>query len=455
MNDAGNFPGNSARFYGLPSVESSPSFGVPSEPIIRYGTTDDIYGDFALNSAATMTVNPALNLQIEVTEQFPPNQKLQVGWIVEMYGGNQRATSQTSIELKTQQNLLVQFISGQTGRTFRVGQTIQLRLNTDNSKFLLATIKTFVPSLGQMTVDVIATQGVGTYPQTGAQSWLISVFESNSQSSDYMLARITDIIYPTGAGQPILMTFQAFQAYGLGTYSEWLILPQWSRAFNLVRNLNHSAYDASIGPSLEMDPPYNAAAMFIPFSGTQTVTDVVTSNTPYNQSGYKEVAAKGFTRVYEDEYEVHRPYIGRTVTANGYILTEVVTTVTTYDQYLTPTSVTTTDTSQSGISRSHTFSEADYVPNDQPGVKYIAGQPAVYSNGELVAAPTPSYYLRSDQTSGSLTYIESEYERIYQNFEFGDPPVNYILQTYSKTTGRSVFVTGYDKPSPEGFFYPA
>jgi hypothetical protein len=455
MIDVGNSPGNSARFYGLPSVESSPSFGLPSEPIIRYGTTDDAYGDFILNSTATMTINPALNLQIEVTEQFPPNQKLQVGWIVEMYGGNQRATSQTSIEIKTQDDLLVQFIAGQTGRAFRVGQTIQLRLNTDTSKFMLATIKTFIPSVGQMTIDVFATQGVGTYPQTGAQSWLISVFGSNGQSSDYMLARITDIIYPTGAGQPILMTFHAFQAYGLGTYAEWLIFPQWQRAFNLVRNLNQSAYDASLGPSLAMEPPYYAAANFVPFAGTQTVTNVVTSNTPYNQSGYTQIAAKGATQVFEDEYEAHRPYIGRTVTANGYIQTVVVTTVTTYSQDLTPTSVTTTDISQSSLSRSHTFSEADYVPNDEPGVKYIAGQPAVYSNGELVSAPTPSRYFRQDQTSGSITYIESEYERIYQNFEFGDPPVNYILQTLDKTTGKSLFITGYDKPSPEGFFYPA
>ena len=156
MNDSGNFPGGSARFYGLNSVESSPSFGIRSLPIIPYGTTGGAEGGFFLRSSANMTINPALNLQIEVTEPFPPSQKLQVGWIVEMYGGNQRANSLTSIQLKTQENLFVQFEAGQTGRTFRVGQTIQLTLNTDSSKYMLATIKSFNPSLGQMTIDVFA-----------------------------------------------------------------------------------------------------------------------------------------------------------------------------------------------------------------------------------------------------------------------------------------------------------
>lgn len=453
MNDSGNFPGGSARFYGLNSVESSPSFGIVSLPIIPYGATSDTEGGFFLRSSASMTINPALNLQIEVTEPFSPSQKLQVGWIVEMYGGNQRANSRTSIELKTQENLFVQFVAGQTGRTFRVGQTIQLTLNTDSRKYMLATIKSFNPSLGQLTIDVFAHEGEGTYPQTGAQNWVITVFEVTTKSSDYMLARISDIIYPTTSGQPILLTFQSYQAFGQGTYTEWDIFPQWELAYNFVRNLNHSAYDASVGPSLGIDPPY-AAASFVPFAGNQTVTNVVTSNTPYLQTGYTQVDASGRTVVYEDEHEVHRPYMGRTVTANGYMETIIVTTTTTYDQFLNPTSVTTTETSQSPLSRSHTFSASDYVPDDQPGVKYFAGSPAVYANGVLVSMPTPSYYVRNDQGSGSISYKSTEYERVYQDFPFGDPPVDYLLQTLDRTVGKAVFVTGYDKPNPEGFFYP-
>lgn len=443
MIDAGNFAGGSGRFYGLPSVESTPPAGLESEPIIRYGISDDVYGGHILASSATLTIQSNLSQQIVVTEPFSPNQKFENGWVIVMYGGNQRANSATTIELKSQPSLFIQFLSGQNDRTFRVGQTLKIAYQADQAKYMLGTVLSFVPAVGQIVVDVFYHDGGGTF-----DNWTISVYENDAISTDYMLARITSISYPTVGGQPILMTFQSYQAYGEGTFSTWSIGPQWNRAYNFVRNLDHSAYDASIGSAP------NPGATFFPFGGDTTVTNVVTSNTPFLKSGYTQIVSQGNTVVYEDEYEVHRPYLDRNVRAVGYMETVTVTTVTTYDQYLNPTSVTTTNIDQAPISRSHTFTDADYVAFDQPGVKFFAGNPAVYSNGELVAAPTPSYYVRNDQTDGSISYYGNQYEQRFQTFEFGDPPVEYILEVFNETIGKAPIITGYERPNPEGFFYP-
>jgi len=453
MIDSGNFAPNSGRFYGLQSVAPTEFTGPGSYPIMYYGNAAyDV--DFSATSTAEMTINPDLPLMIEVNTASSPY-RVQEGWIVEIYGGNQRASSNTVIEMKAQLDKVIQFQVGQTGRTFRAGQTVSLKLSVNTAINLIGTIKSFNAVIGQMVIDIVSTNGSGSYPEANFGTWLIEVNGMTGPSVDYMLAMVIGVNNPTSFGQPTNLTFQSYQAFGQGTYSQWTIGPQWERAHNFIRNPTHSAYFACVGPSTSLNPegPDYSAAVFLPYGGETTRVNVVTTDTQLQKSGYEEITSKGATIVYEDEHDINRPYVGRTVTINMEMLTVTETTVITYDEFLNPTPVTTVVTSVSALNPSHTFAEQDFVPYNQPGVKYFAGNPAVYSGGQLVSAPTPSRYVRDDQASGSITYKGTEYEYLYQKFTFGDPPEEYILPVFIQNIGRGPQgKTQTSRPSPENFF---
>lgn len=448
MINSGNFPGNSARYYGLQTVPSSPVSGPASEPIIANGTEGP--GSYFWKSTASFSISSPQSLRVAVEPGVFGTLDLPIGWIVDMRGGDQVARSLTVIELIAQNNKTIQFVSGETDKTFRVGQVVDIVLNVDASKNMKAVVKSFVQATGTMIVDIIATNGTGSYPQPStAQQWRITV-DPSAVSGDYMLARVANFETPVSPGDPYYLTFDSYQAYGSGTYAKWTIAPQWNRAYNFVRNLNYSAYDASIGPG----PTTNPSARFDPYVGQTTSVNVVTSDTDFLQSGYTQITSKGLTTVYEDEYDINRPYVGKAITRKFKMQTVTDTTTITYDSFLNPTPVTTIVTTESPISATHTFTESDFVYNDSPGVKYFAGNPAVYSNGVLVSAPTPSVYINDQQSDGSIEYKSTQYERIFQEFTFGDPPEVFILPVFLQTIGKAIIESEQDtKPSPDWFYY--
>jgi hypothetical protein len=448
MSTVGSFPGNSARYYGLQTKPSNPAFGTASLPIITYGSDSN----YLWKSAETITITSTQAARIIVTPEIGAG-NIPIGWIIDMRGGDQIARSLTVIELKSQENLTIQFLAGETDKTFRVGQTVDIALNIDRSKNMKAFIKTFIQATGTIIVDIISHNGSGTYPQPStAQQWVISVAEDSLISGDYMLARVTNFEIPSVGGQPYYLTFQAYQSYGLGTYSKWTITPQWERSYNFIRNENFAAYDASIGPS---DQP-NPGASFGPLSGDTTVTNIVTSDTPLNKSGYTQVVARGATVVYEDEHEIQRPYLNRQITYKLKFFTATETVNISYDAMLNPTVIRDETYDESPVSFSHTFSDLDFIFNDQPGVKYFPGNQAIYSNGELVSAPSPGRYVNNNQTDGSSSYVSYRYAKTFGEFEDPTtiPPTPVILPVTEFYESKGYVGADQDTtPNPEWFYY--
>lgn len=449
MNTVTDFPGNSGRYYGLQTVEPTP--GQTDDPIIGYGTLGS--GSYLWGSSDTLTIISNQAARIIIDPLVFPAEDIPIGWIIDMRGGDQVARSLTSIELKSQENLSIQFVVGETAKTFRVGQVVNIFLNLDRSKNMTALVKNFIQSSGLLVVDVISHNGEGTYPQPAtAQQWLITVDPDFQISGDYMLARVTNFETPSAPGQPYYLTFQAYQSFGSGTYNKWTIGPQWSRAYNFVRNPTHAAYDASIGPQDE----HNPAAAFYPYTGKTTTVNVVTNDTPLLKSGYTQVDSNGRTLVYEDEFEINRPYLRRQITVNMNFYTATYTVNVTYDEMLNPTYVYDENVTDSPVSSSHTFSDADFILDNQPGVKYFAGSPAVYSNGELVSPPSPAYYLNDEQADGSTSYLSYQYSRVYGRFldRSVEPPAEVILIVSSEDIYKGyIGPQEISRPNPDWFYY--
>lgn len=431
------------RFYGLQSILSVPDEPPKNRPIIIYGQFTS--GPFTFKSTEQFTISTNLTRNIILNPITFEGNNLEVGWIVYIYGGNQRATSRTEIELKIQEGLSITI---QTNRSFKTDQTVSLVLRSDSNKNMQGVVKSYNNQTGVMVLDIFSFNGTGTYPVGPIDLWDVTVSGSESISTDYMLARVNSVDLTTDPDHPII-NVTSYQAYGSGTYSDWTIFPQWNRAFNYVRNENLSAYEASVGPSEEPHP----GAVFDAFSGDSTSQFVDTSNPPLVISNYTEKTVKGAAIVVEDEYETSRPYLKRKVRSSRTLETIISTTTITYDSQGEPTSVTVTEESSSPLDRDYTFSDADFNPADT--ANYTPGAGAFYANGELLGFPTPSRYTRSNLEEGSLTYISRDfYQQNQQYYPDGpeEPPAYrpVLIRTITKGIGGG---TTLAKPQSDWFFW--
>jgi hypothetical protein len=269
-----------------------------------------------------------------------------------------------------------------------------------------------------------------------------------------MLARVSSVNV-TNPTNPVV-TFQAYQSSGEGTYQFWNISPQWENARNYIRNENRVAFDASLGPS-KNEYLGDLGAMFEAAQGDVTTEDFNTSFPPTNYSGYTETTAKGRIFVIEDEYMAHRPYVGRTVSYKINKATSVQTTTITYDSIGNPTYVTVNSEESEPLTFSYTFTNDDFKKT--PPEKYTPGSPASYSDGEIVSYPTPSRYVQTDVGAGTIGPYKS-YEYAYTSAAFTNPedpsgpPIYRVIQIV--LTNRSLVpVDIASKPTPQGFFWPA
>lgn len=435
------------RFYGLQSIPSVPFEPPKGRSIIQYGQTSGLY---SFKSTEEFTISKNLTRDITLDPISSEVNELEEGWIVYIYGGNQTATSRTEIELKIQQALSIMI---QVDRTFRADQIISLVLRSDSKKNMQGFVKSYNDQTGQMVVDITSFNGEGTYPIGPIDFWDITISDNKAISMDYMLARINSVDFITDPSHPVI-SVTAYEAGGEGTYDNWTIFPQWNKAINYVRNLNHSAYEASTGPSENGLDGGFFGATFLPFQGESTSEFHNTSSPPFVISYYTEVSRKGAVAVMEDEYEISRPYLKRQVTSDNIMETTTVTTTITYDSQGEPTYNTVTQNDESSLARNYTFSDADFNPADLPN--YTPGAGAFYANGELVAFPTPSKYSRNDLGAGSITYVSYDFYQLNEEYFPDGPeaPPSYrpvLIKTISKGIGGSTF--GSEKPQPDWFFW--
>ena len=436
------------KFYGLQSIPPDP-FELPEgRPIIQYGQFTS--GVYTFKSTDQFTIDETLTRSIELNPIIFEGYNLEEGWIVYIYGGKQRGTSRTEIELTIQEGLN---ILTQTGLTFRTDQIVSLVLRSDSEKNMIGVVRSYNAETGLMILDVTSFEGTGTYPVGPIDFWDVTVFGNTAISTDYMLARVNSVDLTTDPFHPII-NVTAYEAHGQGTYEDWTIYPQWNRALNYVRNLNHSAYEASYGPSTYGIDGSSFGALFLPFEGESTSQFYDTSNPPLVRSYYTEITAKGAVIVMEDEYEISRPYLKRQVTSDSFMDKSTVTTTITYDSQGEPTYNTVTEEEQTPLNRNYTFTDQDFVPTDVD--HYTPGNPAFYANGELVAYPTPGKYERGDLNAGSITYVSSDYYQLNEEYfpdgpEFPPAYRPILIKTITQNLGGSLY--GSQKPQPDWFFW--
>lgn len=461
MIDSGSNPaclrrGRHYRFQTIPSEVTTPP---GSEPIIQYGNVQSSFYDSV--SDDTLPIDPELVSSINVTALNPENNPygVKVGWIVYLFGGLQKGISRTQIEVKTQKGLsiLVETLMPDADLTYRIGQVVTIKLSTDTSKSMTATIKAFDNETGTMVVDVTTANGEGTYPALPFGYWMVDVVGilPRGTSVDWMLARVSSV--DLSNPESPLISFASYQSSGFGTYSKWYLVVQWEYARNFIRNENRAAFDASIGQPDQNDPGAKSAEAFLnPGGGNVTSESHDTSNLPLVISGYTETTLQGLIVVVEDEYMAHRPYLDRKIEARAYIETVVETTTVTYDSMGNPTYNTVSSVENESKSYDYTFTDNDFK-KEPPGGNYIPGNPAFYVNGELVAFPTPSKYVQMDASTGSVTFKSNEYYRLrepYPNPDDPDGPPLYrdiLLITTYRVLGAEAPT---QKPTPESFFWP-
>jgi hypothetical protein len=297
-------------------------------------------------------------------------------------------------------------------------------------------------SLDSITVGTTTTQEihVSTFAAPGDPKfkvgWIVYLWAGLQGSPNYMLARIT--AYDDADPEDVKMTFEAYQAAGSGTFDYWTIVPQFENAYNYIQNTNYSGFDVSNRSIYS-----TSGRAFFDWPKYGTTTNVVETDTNLLKAGYSLYEYKGEVTVYEDEYDINRPYIGKT-TGSSQTLTTT-TTTTTYDYFTDPPTVTTETTSTTEKkSYSHTFGAEDFDP-DAP--EYVAGGPAVYADGVLVSWPNSSHMTKKTAKLGEFKTIE--YIHSYQSTP-GNPGVYRptVFIDISRTLSDIVF----DPTTPSDFF---
>jgi hypothetical protein len=232
-------------------------------------------------------------------------------------------------------------------------------------------------------------------------------------------------------------SFQAYEAMGEGTYSNWDIATQWNNAENYIQNPVYSAKEIAsrfYSPvTAEFEWPY----------GTEIET-VIVSDTNLYKAGYTDVYYGGRTRVMEDENDINRPYVGVTTSYSRELTTT--TTVTTWNYAVTPPEdITTITVDKTSVTHSHTYSEGSFSVTDEG---YQPGSPAIYEDGNLVSFPTPSVCLKTIDSLGS--YQLNRYDNYFEEYAPGlyRPTTSTVVQ---KQLGG--FKEGYPI-SPASFFHP-
>lgn len=451
MIDSGRVPAclRGGRYYGFQSVPSVATTTPEKDPIIAYGYSSVFY---LSSSSDILTIDENLSSSINVSPLTSPY-KLKPGWIVYLFGGNQRGKTRSEITVETQKDLA---ITVEANLTFRVGQSVTIVLSTDNSQSMVAVITSFDPATGAMVVDVTSATGSGTYPILPYGYWAVDVVgllpRIGATSLDWMLARISSVDV-TDPANPVV-SFDAYQSSGSGTYESWSIVVQWEYAQNFIRNDNRVAFDASIGPNTN-EWLGELGAVFIPAGGDATTEIVDTSEPPLINSGYTQRTVKGYVEVIEDQYMTHRPYIGRTVKSKIIKGTTIDTTTITYDPAppYEPTYVTVRSEESETLEYSYTFTNADF--NKTPP-HYQAGNSAYYADGEIVFFPSPGRYGR-DVDDGSIVYKSFEHKYTSEAYPNPDdpsgPPLYRLIEIIDirRDIGSGV-IPG--KPTPQSFFWP-
>jgi hypothetical protein len=292
-------------------------------------------------------------------------------------------------------------------------------------------------SLDSITIGPTVTQTIRLESDAKYKvGWIIYLWSGLEDSSTYMLARIT--AYDDSDPDNIYLTFQAYEAVGTGAFDYWTLRPQFENAVNFIQNPEYSARELSARvystQTADFNWPYDT-----------TYENVVTSDTDLYKAGYSEATYDGQTTVYEDEYDINRPYIG--ITASSTIVLTTTTTTSTYSYVEDPPVVTTVTTSTTeNLTQSHTYTSGDFIV-DLDDANYFPGNPATYADGEITSYPTPSRYIKKVEING--TYIASSYDYTYEEYPSGSGEFRPIVTVDVST---SLSVPNGNPISPPDFF---
>ena len=213
------------------------------------------------------------------------------------------------------------------------------------------------------------------------------------------------------------LVFDIFDSVGSGTYTGWVVYaPALKWPWNFVQNTNYSAFDTSMrletGSFGEIGAELGSADLIWP----EYIEEETVETSP--TSGYVEVTYFLMAFVVESEYDIHRPYVGQTITSTQ-------TLTTTFTATGSPPVITTED-----FTKSHTFVEEDFDPD---GTGYAPGLPVIYNlSGGIIQYPTAGTY---------ATKLEGG---TYKSYEY----------TEDTTTTRTWGPPTYSTPSPPDFFWP-
>jgi hypothetical protein len=292
-------------------------------------------------------------------------------------------------------------------------------------------------TIGATTTQTIDVSGPGGGTDPGYKvGWIIYLWAGIEGSKNYMLARIT--AYNNTDPAHVSLTFEAYQAAGSGTFDFWTIRPQFENAYNYIQNPNYSGFDVS---DRGLNSPSGRAYYYWPTHAT--TTNVITSNTDLLQSGYSLYEYKGDVTVYEDEYAINRPYIGKTAGSSRTLTTE--TTTTTFDySTIPPTETIVTSSTTEALAHSHSFVAGDFNPS---APEYVAGGAAVYSDGVLITWPTPAYMTKETVKLGEFRSKEYAY-----NYEEYPPGLGVYRPTLFVYITRSLGDPVFDPTTPSDFF---
>jgi hypothetical protein len=253
----------------------------------------------------------------------------------------------------------------------------------------------------------------------------------------YMRARITSMIIDETTGV-CFYTFQAYEKVGQGQFTFWTIVPQ-AGGSNYTRNPNISGFElssrarATTGTTEYIFPTGTTSELF------------ETSSGPTFYAGYTLASYRGYARIYEDEYEINRPYEGKTIEGTATLEKTVTSTSINYDTD-PPISTTTTNVSNSSVTKNYTIGSPIFNATNSD---YFPGSPAVYSNGELVTYPTASY-VAPDLTDTIIgTYRSYEYAETYQEYPEGSGSYRLVSNV---VTYRVFTKTEWAQITPADFF---
>ena len=217
------------------------------------------------------------------------------------------------------------------------------------------------------------------------------------------------------------LVYDIFDSIGSGTYTGWVVYaPALKWPWNFVQNTNYSAFDTSMRliqsnqfpQSTEIGLELGSADLIWP----EYIEEETVETSP--TSGYIEVTYYLMALVVESEYDIHRPYVGKTITSTQ-------TLTTTFTATGSPPVITTEN-----FTKSHTFVEEDFDPD---GTGYAPGLPVIYNlSGGIYQYPTAGTY--ATKLAGGT----------YKSYEYTD----------DTTTTRTWGPPTYSTPSPPDFFWP-